>query len=136
MNLDYSSHRSNMESADSEDTAFYTQLTRQILMIMDEDDVTYDRRSRNRDLGFQRRAVSGGSKMSGKYFNWLEDERSLEVPGWIESLWAKNGSGTGVFIPHVVAAANGKPRRRRRQKARKNNDGGRIHLSGGQKIHG
>ncbi|CAI9278631.1 unnamed protein product [Lactuca saligna] len=132
MNPDYILHRSNMESPDFEDTTFYTELTRQILLIMDEDDDTYTRRSRNGVSQFQRTPVSGGS---GKYFNWLEGQggRSLEVPGWMESLWANNGAGTGVFIPRVAAA--GKVRRRRHHKSKKNKEGGRIHSLEGQKIH-
>ncbi|KAI3763876.1 hypothetical protein L2E82_13874 [Cichorium intybus] len=134
MNQDYSRHRSNMDSQDVEDTAFYTQLTRQILLIMDEDDETYSRRNKNGASKFQRGPVSGGYGLSGKYFGWLEGGSSPEVPGWMESLWANSGTGTGVFIPRVVAT--GKARRKRHHKPRKNKDGGRIYSSDGQKIHG
>ncbi|KAI3818314.1 hypothetical protein L1987_12118 [Smallanthus sonchifolius] len=125
-----------MESPEAEDAAFYADLTRQILMLMDDEDETAA------GSEFQRRSVvshgswSGGLVASGSYFNWSESGRSVEVPGWMERLWAGNGAGggagTGVFIPRVVAAATaGKSRRRRRNKARKNN----VNY-GGIRIHG
>ncbi|KAJ9563737.1 hypothetical protein OSB04_008897 [Centaurea solstitialis] len=133
-----------MESLDAEDTAFYAHLTNQILLLVDDKDDDETHAARNRrfhgDSEFRRRPVCGGSGAGESVKSgWLAGGGSLEVPGWLESLWASNGgrggAGTGVFIPHVVAA--GKPRRRRRHKPRKNDDGGRIiHSSAGQKIHG
>ncbi|KAJ0435946.1 hypothetical protein HanRHA438_Chr17g0838441 [Helianthus annuus] len=129
MNMDY--------SLDGEDSAFYAELTRQILMIMDDEDETYARRDVKGAAEFKRSVVGRGSGTvalvtSGGYFSWSESGRGVEVPGWMEKLWASNGggSGTGVFIPRVVAAAAGKSRRRRRNKQRNNtvNNGGiRIH---------
>ncbi|KAI3818316.1 hypothetical protein L1987_12120 [Smallanthus sonchifolius] len=105
------------ESTDPEDTAFYAQLTRQILLLVDEDDETHANGGINGAPEFGRRS----------YFGWLEGGRSLEVPGWMERLWANNGGGTGVFIPRDVAA--GKPRRKRHHKSRKNKNGGGKHSS-------
>lgn len=120
---------------DGEDTAFYTQLTKQILLLMDEDDETQEMRTEIGSSAFRRKPVSsGGSMNSGKYYGWLEGGKTLDVPSWMESLWAKNGVGTGVFIPRMVAA--GKPRRKRHNRPRKNKDGGRIHSADGEKIHG
>lgn len=113
---------------DAEDTAFYAQLTTQILLLMDDDDETHAGRNRE----FQRRPVRGGSAAVGSLKSgWLAGGESLEVPGWLESLWASNGVGTGVFIPRVVAT-----RRRRHRKPRKNDEVRIIHSSAGQKIHG
>ncbi|KAK1412076.1 hypothetical protein QVD17_33042 [Tagetes erecta] len=118
-----------MGSLEGEDTAFHAELTRQILMLIDDEDKT------NVGLEFQRRSVvshgccSGGLVLPGGYFSWSESGKTVEVPGWMERLWASKAVGTGVFIPRAVAAA-GKSRRRRRNKPRKNtvNYGGiRIH---------
>ncbi|KAK9051107.1 hypothetical protein SSX86_027733 [Deinandra increscens subsp. villosa] len=125
----------NFDTADAEDTAFYAHLTSQILLLMDEDDVTNTNATRTRkgalDLGWRPVGGGGGSGsgrplISGKHCGW-PDERSLGVPSWMESLWANNGTGTGVFIPRV--AAGGKPRRKRQHKPRKNKNGGRIDSS-------
>lgn len=98
---------------------------------MDDDDETHAGRNRE----FQRRPVRGGSAAVGSLKSgWLAGGESLEVPGWLESLWASNGVGTGVFIPRVVATV--KPRRRRHRKPRKNDEVRIIHSSAGQKIHG
>ncbi|KAI3763875.1 hypothetical protein L2E82_13873 [Cichorium intybus] len=122
-------HRENMESLEAEDTVFYAELTRQILLLMDEDDEIHGGRNRKGESPeFQRRSVVA----SGNYFSWCEGGRNLEVPCWMERLWASNGTGTGVFIPRVVAT--GKTRRRRHNKARRN-DGGRMHSCAGDKIH-
>ncbi|GJT37147.1 hypothetical protein Tco_0937012 [Tanacetum coccineum] len=134
MSLDYVQYRANMDTQDAEDTAFYAQLTQQILHLMDEDDETFVRGTIKSRPEFDRRPVSGGQLIFGKYYGWLEGSRSVEVPSWMENLWARNGGGTGVFIPHVMAAA--KPRRRRHRRPRKNNNGERIHSSNGQMIHG
>lgn len=134
MSLDYVHHQANMDMHDAEDSAFYDQLTRQILHLMDDDDETFAKRTIRSHPEFDRRPVSGGQLISGKHYGWLEGSRSVEVPSWMENLWAKNGGGTGVFIPHAVAAA--KPRRRRHRRPRKNNNGEKIHSSNGQMIHG
>ncbi|KAJ0445262.1 hypothetical protein HanIR_Chr16g0840951 [Helianthus annuus] len=120
----------NIDTQDAEDTAFYAQLTSQILLLMDDDDVTHTRTRKGApELG--RRPVSGGSaSISG----WLEGGRSLVVPGWMESLWANNGAGTGVFIPRVAAAS--KPRRKRHHRSRKNKNRDSIDSSAEQKVHG
>ncbi|GJV61747.1 hypothetical protein Tco_1467847 [Tanacetum coccineum] len=104
-----------------EDTAFYNELTRQILLIMDEDDETYTIQRVNCMSRFERRSsiVSGGT-----YFSWPGSGRSIEVPSWMERLWAGNGGGTGVFIPRVVPPC--KSRRRRNNKPKRNNNGVRI----------
>lgn len=131
MDLDYAHHhRSNMESPEAEDDVFYAELTRQILVLMDEDDETHAWRNRKSESPeFQGRSVV----TSGNYFSWWEGGRNFEVPCWIERLWASNGAGTGVFIPRVVVA--GKTRRRRQNKARRN-VGGRTHSCAGHKTHG
>ncbi|KVI05348.1 hypothetical protein Ccrd_016319 [Cynara cardunculus var. scolymus] len=123
---------------DADDNAFYEQLTRQILMLTDEDDD---------NTGMYRKGVirkpvvyghgHGGPKLEPmKYYSWSETGR-CSVPSWMESLWAKGGGGgTGVFIP--TARSNGKRsgRRRYNDKAKRNNDRDRMHSGVGQKIHG
>ncbi|KAI3796184.1 hypothetical protein L1987_38849 [Smallanthus sonchifolius] len=123
----------NSDTPDAEDTAFYAQLTRQILLLMDEDDVAYTTRTTNGapELGWT--PVGGGRPLIyGKHFGWLEGGRSFESPSWMESMWENNGGGTGVFIPRV--AVPGKPRRKRHHKSRKNKNG--IDSSAGKKIQG
>jgi len=120
---------------DSEDAAFYAQITRKILLLMDEDDETHANRTMKHAPEFERRLVSEGFGdcgylFSGKDFGWLEGGRRVEVPGWMERLWANGGGGTGVFIPREVVA--GKPRRKRYHRSRKNKNGGRMHS---QKFH-
>ncbi|KAK1425642.1 hypothetical protein QVD17_20997 [Tagetes erecta] len=127
----------NSNTPDTEDAAFYAQLTRQILLLMDEDEVAHVDRTRkcSPGLGWRPLCVSygdGRSMFSGKHFGSMEGGRSLEVPGWMENLWANNGSGTGVFIPRAVAT--GKPRRKRHHRSRKNK--GRVDSSAEQKVHG
>ncbi|KAI3763874.1 hypothetical protein L2E82_13872 [Cichorium intybus] len=124
-------HRANIDQLpEAEDTAFYANLTRQILLLMDEDDETYARINRkNESPEFQGRVVV----TSGNYFSSWEGGRNLEVPSWMERLWASNGAGTGVFIPRVVAT--GKTRRRRHNKVRRN-DERRMRSYAGQQIHG
>nr|GEX35071.1 ribonuclease H-like domain-containing protein [Tanacetum cinerariifolium] len=75
------------------------ELTRQVLLIMDEDNETHTIQRVNCVSRFERRSsiVSGG-----KYFSWSGIGKSVEVPSWMERLWAGNGGGTGVFIPQVV----------------------------------
>ncbi|KAL8227643.1 hypothetical protein R6Q57_015227 [Mikania cordata] len=133
----------NFDTTEADDTAFYAQLTSQILLLMDEEDDTNTIRPRKGapELGW--RPVTGGSGggrisrslMSGTHFGWLEGGRSSQDPVWMESFWANNGTGTGVFIPRV--AATGKPRRKRHHKYRRNKNGGRIDPSSAaeQKIH-
>ncbi|KAL4586587.1 hypothetical protein LXL04_011225 [Taraxacum kok-saghyz] len=133
MDLDYvHHHRANMESLETEDTAFYAELTRQILLLMDEDDETHARGNRkgHESPEFQRKSVV----TSDSYFSWSESGRNLEVPCWMERLWASNGAGTGVFIPRVVAAD--KSRKRRHNRPRRNTDGGRMRYYAGYKTHG
>ena len=118
-----------MESFSIEETMFYDELTRQILLIMDEDDhdQTHIMRHVKDVTSLRRKSVVSG----GNYFSWSESGRSVEVPSWMESLWARNGSGTGVFIPRVAAPV--KPRRRRNNKPKRNNNnnnnGGRTRSS-------
>ncbi|GJZ54204.1 hypothetical protein Tco_0609089 [Tanacetum coccineum] len=108
----------NMESFSIEDAMFYDDLERQILLIMDEDDETHIMRDVKDVSRLQKKSVVSGSNC----FSWSESGKSVEVPSWIERLWARNGSGTGVFIPRVVAPV--KPRRRRNNKAKRNNSRG------------
>lgn len=130
MNLDYDHlYQENMGPPEAEDTVFHAELTRQILMLIDDEDQTHA------GSEFQRSVVShgccsGGLVMSGSYFSWSESGRTVEVPGWMERMWASKGAGTGVFIPRVVAATS-KSRRRRRNKPRKN-----VVNYEGLKIHG
>ncbi|KAK9074485.1 hypothetical protein SSX86_007083 [Deinandra increscens subsp. villosa] len=125
-----------MDSPTFEDTAFHAELTRQILtLIMDDEDETCARQSvKGGSENPTRLVVCHGSVTSGGYFSWSESGRSnVEVPGWMERLWAANGGvGTGVFIPRVAEAATVKSRRRRRNKARKNG----VNYGGIFRIHG
>jgi len=133
MNLDYSHlhEHENMGFPEAEDTAFHADLTRRILMLIDDEDETNFGSEFKRGSVVSRGCYSGGLVMSGGYFNYLESGRNVEVPGWMERLWATNGAGTGVFIPRAVAAA-AKSRRRRRNKPRKSYTAN----SGGIRIHG
>ncbi|KAK1425643.1 hypothetical protein QVD17_20998 [Tagetes erecta] len=124
-----------MESLDGDDTVVYEEITRRILMLMEDDNETHGKGS----------YVKGGAKSGGglvvarDYFSWSEiGGRRCEVPAWMERLWASNVAGTGVFIPRVEAASSKYNRRKRRNKSRKNkvNDGGRVYSSGGHMIHG
>lgn len=118
---------------ETDDTTFYQELTRQILMLTDEDDDV---------VRLERRPVvhSGvGSRLvTRSYYSWSGTGR-CSVPDWMESLWATRGGGTGVFIPSGgVATGHGKKSGRRRRysnKATKNNDRGRVY-SAGNKIIG
>lgn len=98
-------------------------------MLMDEEDVDETHATTTRKAAPEEFGRRPGSLISGKYFGWTsEGGRSLQVPVWMESLWANNGAGTGVFIPRAVAAAT-KPRRKRNHRSRKNTTGGRLHSS-------
>lgn len=122
-----------MEALDGDDTVFYEEITRQILMLMDDDNETHERRSIKGGL-----KSGGGLVVSRDYFSWSEiNGRRSEVPAWMERLWVGNVAGTGVFIPRVEATPS-KCRRRRRNKSRKNkvNDGGRVYSSAEHMIHG
>ncbi|GJZ21056.1 hypothetical protein Tco_0558095 [Tanacetum coccineum] len=118
MNFDYGTNHS--DSMEDEDTAFYDELTRRILLIMDEDDETHTKQHVNCVSRFERRSIVSG----GKYFSWSGSGRSVEVPSWMDRLWAGNGVGTGVFIPRVAPPS--KSRRRRNNKPKRNNTGARI----------
>ncbi|KAJ9554103.1 hypothetical protein OSB04_018148 [Centaurea solstitialis] len=125
---------------DAEDNAFYEQLTRQILMLTDEDDD---------DMSMYRKVVTrnpvvrgyGGSTLEPmKYYSWSETGR-CSVPSWMERLWAKEGSGgggggTGVFIPTVRSGGKKSGKRRYSDKGKRNNDIGKMYSVVGQKIHG
>ncbi|MFS8028566.1 hypothetical protein Hanom_Chr16g01512051 [Helianthus anomalus] len=127
----------NMESQDHDDSAFYEDLTRHILMLMDDDNETHvGSKIQRRSLNYGARG--GGLGAFGDYFSWCESGKRFEVPIWMERLWASNAAGTGVFIPRVEAVVAGKSRRRRQNKQRKKNvnDGGRMHSSAGHRIHG
>ncbi|CAI9276094.1 unnamed protein product [Lactuca saligna] len=105
---------------------FYAELTRQILLLTDEDDDVQVKKKGGRR--FHQRSVGGGgwSLMPGNYFfSWLEGGE-VEVPGWMERLWAANGGGTGVFIPRAVHRS-----RRRHNKPRRNNGRGKAHPTTG-----
>ncbi|KAD2804295.1 hypothetical protein R6Q59_030184 [Mikania micrantha] len=132
------SFRDTSSLVDADDTTFYQELTRRILMLTDEDDdkdVCLDSVAE-----LQRRPVvvygSVGSRMVGRnYYNWLEAGR-CSVPSWMESLWASGGGatgvgggGTGVFIPSgATTCRRGKKSGRRRygNKATKNNNRGSV----------
>ncbi|CAI9296740.1 unnamed protein product [Lactuca saligna] len=130
------SYSDSSSSVDAEENAFYQELTRQILMLTDEDDDRYTVETRRRPVV---RGGGGGSRpVARNYYSWSETVIS-PVPGWMESLWANGGGGTGVFIPSGVGVAaygggGGKKssRRRRNNKVSKNNN----NRGGGQKIHG
>ncbi|MFS8032716.1 hypothetical protein Hanom_Chr17g01560981 [Helianthus anomalus] len=111
---------------DAEDSAFYAELKRQILRLTDED---HDE-PRVQNKCARRRLVGGGlSLIPGNYFNWSES-KEVSVPGWMEKLWAVNGSGTGVFIPR-----GGVHRfRRRHNKPKKNTERTRVHPTGHKNL--
>ncbi|KAI3730566.1 hypothetical protein L1987_61737 [Smallanthus sonchifolius] len=130
------SRRDSSNPVDVDDTAFYQELTRQILMLTDEDDD---------DKGVCSNGVApvvcsgvGLRPVARNYYSWSETERGT-VPSWMERLWATGGGGTGVFIPSGAATGrHGKKSGRRRysnNKATKNNDRGRVYSSG-RKMHG
>lgn len=133
------SFQNSSSSVDIDDNAFYQELTRQILMLTDENDddkVMYT----NGVVGRPRPMVRPVARNS--YYSWSETERS-SVPRWMESLWDNGGGGggggTGVFIPTGVATrGHGKKsgRRRYNNKVTKSNDRGRVYSTPGQKIHG
>lgn len=111
-----------------DDDAFYAELTRQILLLTDEDDEV---QIKNKGSGrFNKRLVGSGvggggdgwSMTHGKYFSWSEGGQ-VSVPGWMERLWAANGGGTGVFIPRGGLHRS----RRRYNKPKKSNDSSRSH---------
>lgn len=113
------------------DNDFYAELTRQILLLTDEDDDVQVKKKGSRR--FNQRSVGGGlSVMPGNcFFSWSEGGE-VEVPGWMERLWAANGGGTGVFIPR--AGVLHRSRSKRHKKTRKNNETrGRPHLVPGHK---
>ncbi|GJZ63049.1 hypothetical protein Tco_0619470 [Tanacetum coccineum] len=86
---------------------------------MDEDDEAHLMRDVKDMSRLQRKSVASGSN----YFSWSESGKSVEVPSWMERLWVRNGSGTGVLLALV------KPRRRRNNKPMRNNSGGRMRSS-------
>ncbi|CAI9276098.1 unnamed protein product [Lactuca saligna] len=97
------------------DDDFYAELTRQILLLTDEDDDVQAKKKGGRRL--HRRPVGGWwSVMPGNYFFSWSESGEVEVPGWMERLWAANGGGgTGVFIPrggvHRSRKRHNKPRK-------------------------
>ncbi|KAI3502620.1 hypothetical protein L1887_30813 [Cichorium endivia] len=115
----------------TDDNDFYAELTRQILLLTDEDDEVQVKKKGARR--FDQRSVGGGlSVMPGNYFFSWVDGGEVEVPGWMERLWAAKGGGTGVFIPRGSVHRS----RRRHNKPRKNNDRGRQHPVPGHKNLG
>ncbi|KAI3502619.1 hypothetical protein L1887_30812 [Cichorium endivia] len=109
-----------------DDDDFYAELTKQILLLTDEDDEV---QVKKKGFGrFNHRPVGvRWSSMPGYYFSSWSEGGEVEVPGWMEKLWAANVGGTGVFIPR-----GGVHRSRRRQnKPRKNNDRGKAHPAPG-----
>ncbi|KAI3714404.1 hypothetical protein L1987_73005 [Smallanthus sonchifolius] len=117
---------------DAEDSAFYAELTRRILLLTDEDDE--EPQVKNKYVRrFNHRLIGGGGLplIPGNYFSWSEGGE-VSVPGWMERLWAANGGGTGVFIP---CGGVGRPRRRHK-KPKKNNERGRVHPAAGHKNLG
>ncbi|KAK1416160.1 hypothetical protein QVD17_31948 [Tagetes erecta] len=123
-----------MDSFEADDATFYQELTRQILMLTDEDDDV---------MSLKRRPTvhSGvGSRLvTRNYYSWSGTGR-CSVPDWMESLWATRGGGTGVFIPSGAATGHVKKSGRRRRshnnnKATKSNDRGIVY-STGNKICG
>ncbi|KAI3778926.1 hypothetical protein L2E82_08315 [Cichorium intybus] len=135
------SYSDSSSSVDAEDNAFYQELTRQILMLTDEDDDDMSTYRKGVTEIRRKPVVYGGAEsrpVAKNYYNWSETVRS-PAPSWMESLWSNSGGGTGVFIPSGVAAYVGggkKSGRRRYNNKRKSNDRGRTYLAGGQKIHG
>ncbi|KAL8248586.1 hypothetical protein R6Q59_005454 [Mikania micrantha] len=115
-----------------QDNAFYAELTRQILLLTeDEDDAVHVKNKCART--FNRTPAGGGggwSLVPGEYcFSWWEGGVAPVVPGWMERLWAANGGGTGVFIPRGGTHWS----RKRHKKPKKNKDGGKAHTTSGYK---
>ncbi|KAJ0545517.1 hypothetical protein HanIR_Chr08g0350701 [Helianthus annuus] len=119
--------------ADNNDDTFYQELTRQILMLTDEDDVYVNGVTELKRKQVRYSGVGVVSRLVAKnYYSWSEAER-YSVPSWMESLWATGGGGTGVFIPSGAATGHrGKRsgRRRSNNKKTKNNDRGRVYSAG------
>lgn len=128
------SYKDSLNPVDMDDNAFYQELTRQILMLTDEDDD--EKRACTSDRPVVYSGV-GYRPVARSHYNWSETESS-SVPTWMERLWANGGGGTGVFIPSGVTTRGYGKRSRRRynNKATKTNDRGRVYSSAGQKIHG
>ncbi|KAK1423154.1 hypothetical protein QVD17_18449 [Tagetes erecta] len=82
---------------EDKDNAFYAELTRQILLLMDENDEVQANNKCVRT--FNRTPVGNGAPSlipvpSGDYFGWWEGGE-VPVPGWMGRLWTANGGGTG-----------------------------------------
>lgn len=120
--MDHSFSSSTFE--DAEDNAFYAELTRQILLLTDEDDEV---QVKSKSV---RRFNQRWSLMPGAYFSWSEGE--VSVPVWMERLWSTKVGGTGVFIPRGVVHRS----KRRYNKPRKSNDRGRANPAPGHKNLG
>ncbi|KAK9052268.1 hypothetical protein SSX86_028896 [Deinandra increscens subsp. villosa] len=116
----------------AEDTAFYAELTRRILLLTDEDT---DNEPQVKSMCLRRtdhRPLGGGGGLSGNYFSWSESGE-VSVPGWMERLWAASGGGTGVFIPRGGVVRS----RRRHNKSKKGNERSRVvHPAAGHKNLG
>ncbi|CAK9159585.1 unnamed protein product [Ilex paraguariensis] len=124
-NMDMMDTVPRLEFEGDEDDVFYAELRRQILLLTgddeDGDDDYFQRRMKHSNAARNMRRpnlCSAAANLPGGYFNWSENENNNSVPAWLSNLWRSNGTGTGVFIPHVVKSS-----RRRR----KNNDKGRMY---------
>ncbi|XVF86039.1 hypothetical protein PTKIN_Ptkin17bG0168700 [Pterospermum kingtungense] len=98
MNMNPSSEYEEIDEV--KDDVFYAEIRRQILLLTADDDEDYQETSKPRS----NRAVGNisSSLQYGSYFNPWESENTNSVPTWLANLWRKgNGSGTGVFIPHI-----------------------------------
>ncbi|KAI3699120.1 hypothetical protein L2E82_43179 [Cichorium intybus] len=125
-------HGYNTSTPYDDNDYFYAELTRQILLLTDEDDEVQVKKKGFGRFNHKYSVGVGWSSMPGNYFSSWSEGVEVEVPGWMEKLWAANGGGTGVFIPR-----GGVHRSRRRQnKPRKNNDRGKAHPAPGHKNLG
>ena len=84
---------------DYEDDDFYAELRKQILLLTDEESPEHPSSSR---VTRQNGNALNTAVASRSYGRWGENEISTgPAPAWLLKLWG-NGSGTGVFIPHIV----------------------------------
>lgn len=87
-----------------DDDVFYAELRKQILLLTDDED--FPQHPRSSRVIRQSANTLTAAVATRSYCRWEECELSTTpAPAWLLKLW-RNGSGTGVFIPHIV-----KPRR-------------------------
>ncbi|XP_020538118.2 uncharacterized protein LOC105642073 [Jatropha curcas] len=108
----------------------YMEIERQILLLTaddngDDEDFLSQRKLSSNSRRLTSSCCSCTLQHGSNHFPWWEGEKSdydNSTPTWLLNLWSRTGSGTGVFIPHIV-----KSRRRYRPGERMNNEKGSIY---------